>query len=56
MRILHLFANWKWTGPAEPAVNLAENKSFEVDTEFPLIAPVNAYDMLPDYLKSITDM
>lgn len=23
MRILHLFANWKWTGPAEPAVNLA---------------------------------
>lgn len=23
MRILHLFANWKWTGPAEPALNLA---------------------------------
>lgn len=23
MRILHLFANWKWTGPAEPAANLA---------------------------------
>jgi glycosyltransferase involved in cell wall biosynthesis len=23
MRVLHLFANWKWTGPAEPAVNLA---------------------------------
>ena len=23
MRALHLFANWKWTGPAEPAVNLA---------------------------------
>ncbi|MCG3133095.1 MAG: D-inositol-3-phosphate glycosyltransferase [Planctomycetes bacterium] len=23
LRILHLFANWKWTGPAEPAVNLA---------------------------------
>ena len=23
MRILHLYANWKWTGPAEPAVNLA---------------------------------
>ncbi len=22
MRILHLFANWKWTGPAEPAVAL----------------------------------
>lgn len=25
MRVLHLFANWKWTGPAEPAVNLAAN-------------------------------
>lgn len=23
MRVLHLFANWKWTGPAEPAANLA---------------------------------
>ncbi len=22
MRAFHLFANWKWTGPAEPAVNL----------------------------------
>lgn len=23
MKVFHLFANWKWTGPAEPAVNLA---------------------------------
>jgi glycosyltransferase involved in cell wall biosynthesis len=23
LKVLHLFANWKWTGPAEPAVNLA---------------------------------
>ena len=23
MNILHLFSNYKWTGPAEPAVNLA---------------------------------
>ena len=23
MRAFHLYANWKWTGPAEPAVNLA---------------------------------
>lgn len=23
VRAIHLFANWKWTGPAEPAVNLA---------------------------------
>lgn len=22
MKVLHLFSNWKWTGPAEPAVNL----------------------------------
>lgn len=22
MKILHLFSNWKWTGPAEPALNL----------------------------------
>jgi len=23
MKLLHLFSNWRWTGPAEPAVNLA---------------------------------
>jgi len=23
MKVVHLYANWKWTGPAEPAVNLA---------------------------------
>ncbi len=23
MKILHTFSNWKWTGPAEPALNLA---------------------------------
>ena len=23
MKIVHLYANWKWTGPAEPAVSLA---------------------------------
>lgn len=23
MKLFHLYANWKWTGPAEPAVNLA---------------------------------
>jgi UDP:flavonoid glycosyltransferase YjiC (YdhE family) len=22
-RALHLFSNWRWTGPAEPALNLA---------------------------------
>ena len=23
MKILHIFSNWKWTGPAEHALNLA---------------------------------
>ena len=23
MRLVHLYANWKWTGPADPAVSLA---------------------------------
>lgn len=27
MRILHLFSDWKWTGPAEPALNLARAQS-----------------------------
>ena len=27
MRVLPLFANWKWTGPAEPAVSLAATLS-----------------------------
>ena len=38
----------------QPAVNLTEDKSLAVDTELPLISPVDAYDLLPDYLKSIT--
>ncbi|MGQ0553293.1 MAG: glycosyltransferase [Planctomycetota bacterium] len=29
MKILHLFANWKWTGPAEPALNVAWRQSRE---------------------------
>ena len=24
MRVLHLFSDWKWTGPAEPVVSLCE--------------------------------
>ncbi|MHC4846814.1 MAG: glycosyltransferase [Planctomycetota bacterium] len=34
MRILHLFANWKWTGPAEPALNVAWRQSPEHDVLF----------------------
>ena len=34
MRVLHLFANWKWTGPAEPALNLAWRQSREHEVVF----------------------
>ena len=35
MRAIHLFANWKWTGPAEPAVNLAAGlRDRGVDLDF----------------------
>jgi len=34
VRILHLFANWKWTGPAEPALNVAWRQSLEHDVLF----------------------
>jgi len=34
VRILHLFANWKWTGPAEPALNLAWWQSREHEVLF----------------------
>ncbi len=29
MKILHLFSDWKWTGPAEPTVSLCEALSLE---------------------------
>jgi hypothetical protein len=25
MKVLHLFSDWKWTGPAEPVLSLCEN-------------------------------
>src|SRR5262245_1150822 len=34
VRVLHLFANWKWTGPAEPALNLAWRQSREHEVVF----------------------
>jgi len=35
MRVIHLFSNCKWTGPAEPALNLALSlKALGVDIEF----------------------
>ncbi len=34
VRILHLVANWKWTGPAEPALNVAWRQSLQHDVLF----------------------
>jgi glycosyltransferase involved in cell wall biosynthesis len=35
LKALHLYANWKWTGPAEPAVNLAASlRDRGVNVEF----------------------
>lgn len=34
MKILHLFANWKWTGPADPALSLAAWQAAEHDVLF----------------------
>ncbi len=35
MRVLHLFSNSKWTGPAEPALNLCVSlRDLEVETDF----------------------
>src|SRR5688572_19878821 len=35
MRVLHLFSNWKWTGPAELAVNLCRGlTAVGVDARF----------------------
>ncbi|MFW5792134.1 MAG: glycosyltransferase family 4 protein [Desulfohalobiaceae bacterium] len=48
MRVLHLYANWKWTGPAEPAVNLARalaGQGHEV-----LFVPGSSVEGLPNQL------
>ncbi|MEN6615078.1 MAG: glycosyltransferase family 4 protein [Syntrophorhabdus sp.] len=29
MKVLHLFSDWKWTGPAEPVLSLCENLALE---------------------------
>ena len=34
MKILHLFSNWKWTGPAEPALNLCRTLSRRHEVRF----------------------
>jgi len=34
LKILHLFANWKWTGPAEPALAVAQAQCADHDVLF----------------------
>ena len=34
MKLLHTFSNWKWTGPAEPAVRLATELGRRHDVSF----------------------
>jgi glycosyltransferase involved in cell wall biosynthesis len=34
LRILHLLANWKWTGPAEPALNVAWRQGLQHEVIF----------------------
>ncbi len=49
MKILHLFSNAKWTGPAEPALTLcAKLRDVGVDTDFacPPTAPGSPYTLL----------
>ncbi len=41
MRILHLFSNWKWTGPAEPALNVAWKQCAEHEVLFLSGRPVD---------------
>lgn len=41
MRILHLFSNWKWTGPAEPAINLCAALAERHDVR---VIPGNPWD------------
>lgn len=45
MKVLHLYANWKWTGPAEPAVNLAAAlRDRGVSVEFACGRPVEGLE------------
>jgi hypothetical protein len=45
VKVLHLFANWKWTGPAEPAVNLAAAlRDRGVSVEFACGRPVEGLE------------
>lgn len=48
MRILHLFSNWKWTGPADPVLNLCkglEQRGHDVTLAYPK-PPLSAEDSI----------
>lgn len=49
LKILHLFSDWKWTGPAEPALNLCvELKKREHDVTFACGKAMDDYPFPPD--------
>ena len=53
MRVLHLFGDWKWTGPAEPTLDLClELKKLGVDVTLACQAPpADASGSLPAHAK-----
>ncbi|GJQ60633.1 MAG: glycosyltransferase family 1 protein [Candidatus Scalindua sp. AMX11] len=49
MKILHLYSDWKWTGPAEPALNLCVAlKKFGHDVTFACGKAMDDYPFPPD--------
>ncbi|MDR4506502.1 MAG: glycosyltransferase family 4 protein [Candidatus Scalindua sp.] len=49
MKILHLYSDWKWTGPAEPALNLClALKKFGHDVTFACGKAMDDYPFPPD--------
>ena len=49
MKVLHLFSNARWTGPAEPALNFCvtlRKRDIGVDFAFTLQAPGSEHTML----------
>ncbi len=49
MKILHLYSDWKWTGPAEPALNLClELKKRGHDVTFACGKAIDDYPFPPD--------
>ena len=49
MRVLHLFGDWKWTGPAEPTLDLVQElRALDIQTDLACMeAPPDASGSLP---------